>query len=118
LPWPPQLQDLKDYMRRTDDRDDAAMALELDAAVAHVEDQRAGDLDFDGTSSMLPAPAADIVTGTLQLAMRWFGRRQSPDGLVDMGELGSVRIPTTDADIERRLKIGRFRAPMVGVRSV
>jgi hypothetical protein len=31
-----------------------------------------------------------------------------------MGELGSVRIPSSDVDIERLLGVGRFRRPLVG----
>jgi hypothetical protein len=34
--------------------------------------------------------------------------------MVDMGELGTTRVPSVDPDIERLLGIGRFRAPMVG----
>jgi hypothetical protein len=52
--------------------------------------------------------------GTVRLAARWHNRRRSPDGMLDMGELGNARIPTGDPDIERLLGIARFRGPMVG----
>lgn len=114
MPWPPQLQDLKLEMHRDDDRDDATLQTSLDAAVEHVEEHREGDFDFDGTFPLLPGPGPKIVLGTLRLAHRWFLRATTPDGLVSMGELGSVRIPSSDVDIEEMLGIKRFRAPMVG----
>lgn len=114
MPWPPQLQDLKSDMRRDDDRDDAALQVVLDAAVDFVEEQREGDFDFDGSLPLLPGPGPQIFLGTLRLAQRYFVRATTPDGLASMGELGSVRIPSTDVDIERLLGVGRFRAPMVG----
>jgi hypothetical protein len=114
LPWPPQLQDLKSDMRRDDDRDDATLIVVLDAAVDFVEEQRAGDFDFDGTSTTLPAPSPQLFLGTLRLAQRYFVRATTPDGLANMGELGSVRIPSSDVDIERLLGVGRFRRPLVG----
>ncbi|MBB2500264.1 hypothetical protein H5411_14160 [Amycolatopsis echigonensis] len=50
--------------------------------------------------------------GTVRLAAREFARRRSPEALIDMGELGSARIPSFDPDIERLLGIGRFRGPV------
>lgn len=54
-------------------------------------------------------PPPDLHLGTLRLAGRWHTRRRSPDGLVAMAELGMGRVPSFDPDIERLLKIGRFR---------
>lgn len=113
MPWPPQLQDVKGAA--TDSRDDVALQDALDAAVAYVEEARAGDFNFTGSSlSLLPVPDPKVFRGTVQLARRWFQRLSSPEGLVDMGELGTARIPSVDPDIERQLGIGRFRGPMVG----
>jgi hypothetical protein len=113
--WPPQLQDLKDYLGLSDNRDDATLATSLDAAVEWVEGARAGDFNFAGDpDSLLPNPGQTLSQGTVRLASRWQNLRRSPDGLIDMGELGSARIPGSDIDIERMLRIGRFRAPMVG----
>jgi hypothetical protein len=113
VPWPPQLQDVKGGV--VDSRDDAALQDALDAAVAYVEEQRAGDFTFTGSpTSLLPVPDHKVFRGTVQLARRWHNRLNSPDGLVDMGELGTARIPSVDPDIERQLGIGRFRSPMVG----
>jgi hypothetical protein len=113
--WPPQLQDLKDDLGLSDGRDDVTLSTSLDAAVVYVEDARAGDFNFAADpDSLLPAPGSSIELGTIRLAGRWHNRRRSPDGLIDMGELGSARIPSVDSDLERLLGVGRFRAPMVG----
>lgn len=115
--WPPLLQDLKDDVGVTDSRDDDALSTALASAVAYVEgDQgRAGDFNFAADPlSLLPAPGPDLVLGTVRLAWRWHNRRRSPDGLIDMGELGTARVPSVDPDVERLLGIGRFRGPLVG----
>lgn len=121
LPWPPQLDDLKAELRidRSDTRDDERLQVVLDAAVAHVEEHRAGDFAFFGTETnsagaALPAPDHDFHLGTVRLAVRWHTLRRSPDGLVDAGDLGTVRVPPVPADIERMLGLGRFRRPLVG----
>lgn len=123
--WPPQLQDLKHDLKIKDNRDDSLLQSQLDAAIEHVEERRAGDFDFSGRPPVvdidvsddeypLPVPGHKICLGTIRLAGRWYNRLKSPDGMVDMGEAGSVRIPTTDADIEMMLGIGRYREPMIG----
>lgn len=120
LPWPPQLDDVKVELRidRSDTRDDERLQVVLDAAVAHVEAHRAGDFNFvgatAGTVAALPYPGYDFHLGTVRLAVRWHTLRRSPDGLVDAGDLGTVRVPPVPADIERMLGLGRFRRPLVG----
>lgn len=117
MSWPPTLGDLKAELKTPapDDRDDVALAAELAAAVAYVEQARAGDFNFlADPESLLPAPGPDLELGTLRLAVRWHDRRRSPDGLVDGGEFGTARVPTLDVDLERLLGIGRHRLPMVG----
>ena len=115
--WPPQLEDVRRELKRTTDdvADDLLLQELLDAAVAYVERERFGDFDFDGSSAsvLLPDPSPDLVKGTVRLAVRWHVRASSPAGLVDLGELGSARVPTVDADIDRMLGVGRFRRPMV-----
>jgi len=118
VPWPPQLSDVKADLGLAEDdtRDDVALATWLAAAIAYVEEAHAGGYNFDDADlfSELPTPGRTLVLGTVRLAERWFNRRRSPDGLIDMGELGSTRVPSVDPDIEKLLGIGRFRAPMVG----
>lgn len=113
--WPPDLDALKTELKSPDGRDDAALDACLAAAIAYVEDARAGDFNFLAVpGSLLPAPGPDLELGTIRLAVRWHDRRRSPDGLVDGGEFGTARVPTLDVDLERLLGVGRFRAPMVG----
>ncbi|HEX7038677.1 MAG TPA: head-tail connector protein [Trueperaceae bacterium] len=115
MAWPPTLDQLKRDMKIEDDRDDERLQQCLDAAVAYVERVRKGDFNFTtDPESELPEPTADLILGTLRLAGRWHIRRRSPDALVDMGELGLSRIATTDPDIERLLRIGRFQKARVG----
>jgi hypothetical protein len=116
--WPPQLDDLKADLGvpRTDTRDDAQLQVVLDAAIATVEQELAGSYNFRSASVLellLPTPPANVILGTIRYAIRWKTRSNSPDGLVDMGELGSARIPSFDPDIEQLLGIRRYRPPMV-----
>lgn len=114
--WPPQLDDLKAELgrARADTADDPQLQLDLDAAVAYVESERFGDFNFTGASgSTLPAVSADVFRGTLALAIRWWHRRRSPEGVIDLGDMGVSRITRVDADLERQLGIGSFRRPMV-----
>jgi hypothetical protein len=117
MSWPPVLADLKSDLKidSTDTRDDARLQAVLDAAVVVVARVRAGAYLFDQTDIAqfgLPLPTADIILGTLRLAGRWHERRRSPDGLVDMADLGSARVPSFDPDIDRLLGIGRFAGPV------
>ena len=123
--WPPQLADLKHDLKIKDSRDDAHLQSQLDAAIEYVEDRRAGDFDFSGGPPEvdtdlsdfvvpLPVPGHRICLGAIRLAGRWYNRLKSPDGLVDLGDAGSTRIPSIDADIEQMLGIGRYRKPMIG----
>jgi hypothetical protein len=120
--WPPSLADLKDYVGVSDERDDVTLMVALEAAISYVEDPidgvLAGSYNFSGATtgveSLLPAPTMRIVQGTVRYASRLHNLRRSPDGTIDMGELGNARIPTNDPEIERLLGIGRWRPPMVG----
>lgn len=109
MAWPPTLADLRSDREYDESitRDDAELQRCLDAAVAFVEHVRS-DLNFGGDAEK-PSPDAAVTLGTIRLAARWFTRRRSPDALVEMGELGSGRVPSFDPDIERLLRIGRYR---------
>lgn len=120
LPWPPDIGELKlDLRSRGEDpaaldTDDARLQPLLNAAVSFVQRVRPR-FNYDGDlGSDLPDPTADLRLGTLRLAGRWHTRRRSPDGLVEMGELGAGRVPSFDPDIERLLRIGRHALPVVG----
>jgi hypothetical protein len=111
--WPPLLADLQTDRGVTVGSDDTALSTDLASAVAFVQRVRP-TFNYDSDPlSCRPAPTADVWAGTLALAWRWFTRRRSPDGLIDMGELGQGRVPTVDRDIERLLGIGPFKAPVI-----
>jgi len=116
--WPPALSELKTDMKidATDTRDDARLQQTLDAAVATVERVRPV-YQYDPLVPAqfgLPLPPDDIRLGTLRLAGRWHTRRRSQDGMVFVSqEMGSARVPSFDADIERLLGIGRFAKPVI-----
>jgi hypothetical protein len=116
MSWPPLLADLKSDLRVTDTRDDDRLDECLAAAITYVEGVHAGAYDFagdDDSDPPLPAPGSDIELGTVRLAGRWHTRRRSPDGLIQMGDLGTARVTAYDIDIDRLLKIGRFRGPVI-----
>jgi hypothetical protein len=111
MTWPPTLADYKADQKTKSD-EDAAVQESLDAAVAFVERVR-DDLNFadDPLSGKLPV-TSDVLLGTIRLASRWYVRRNTPQGLLQMGDLGQVRLPAYDGDIERQLGIGRYRRGM------
>ena len=120
MAWPPALDELKTDMRlTTGDQDDARLQQVLDASVAFVQCLHAGVWAFgdpfalDADGQPLDDPPADIVLGTLRLAGRWHTRRRSPDALIAAGDLGTSRIPSFDADIDRLLRIGRHRRSVI-----
>lgn len=61
----------------------------------------------------LNAPDRDTHLGTIRLAARWYARRLTPSALIELGDLGGARVPSFDPDIERLLRIGRFRKSVV-----
>lgn len=81
-------------------RDDEALQRALDAAMEWVMDHRT-DIDYHGAWSV----PRYIRLGTIRLAARWFVRRISPDGLVNMGQLGTGNVMTVDPDIYQQLGI-------------
>lgn len=112
--WPPDLAELKDDMKiGTETRDDNRLQTVLDAAVSYVEDIHDGRWAFSDQLSALADPPASVRLGVLRLAGRLHLRRRSPDGLVSNGDLGVARVATSDPDIERLLKIGRFRGSVI-----
>jgi hypothetical protein len=115
MSWPPTLVDLKEDIKVPvgDTDDDVNLTRDLDAAIAFVVRTRS-DLDY-GTYPLPGAkvPDADLFLGTIRLAARWFARRRSPEALVDAGEMGSARVPSFDPDIDRLLRIGRYRGSVI-----
>lgn len=52
-------------------------------------------------------PSAAVVLGTVMLAARWYGRRNSPGGVVSFGEFGPAYVKNRDPDVATLLGIGR-----------
>jgi hypothetical protein len=82
------------------DRDDEALQRVLDAAMSWVQTHRT-DLDFHGSWTV----PVEVQLGTLRLAARWFTRRVSPNGIVQLGDLSSGMVMKTDPDIYMQLGI-------------
>jgi len=118
LTWPVTLANLKEDLKidANDTREDGRMAGDLASAIDYVTRVRKGAFQFDPadpTQWGLPLPTRDICLGTLRLAGRWTIRRRSPDGMVAVSaEMGSTRVASFDADIDRMLGIGRHRGPV------
>lgn len=82
-------------------RDDAVVREVLVAAMEWVEDHRP-DLSYEGPWTV----PAYIQLGTVRLCARWFIRRVSPNGLVQLGEMGSGGIiGPVDPDIANQLGV-------------
>jgi hypothetical protein len=81
-------------------RDESALEWSLYAAMQWVMDRRT-DIDYHGNWTV----PWDIRLGTVRLAARWFIRRNSPSGLIQMGELGAGQVPAVDPDIYLQLGI-------------
>ena len=81
-------------------RDDASLLRDLEAAMDWVEDHRP-DLSYLGAHTV----PRYVRLGTLRLAARWFVRRSSPTGMLDLGEGGAARVPYVDPDIYNQLGI-------------
>lgn len=105
--WPPSLADLKHEMQidPDDTTSDTELADALAASVTFVERVRS-DVVYTGGAG---GPTADLRLGTLRLAARWHTRRRSPDALIQMAEMGAARVPAFDPDIDRLLRIGKYR---------
>lgn len=88
----------------------------FDAAVEFVESTHAGRFDFGGGpyEPPLPNPGLLMRWGTVMLARRWHTRRRSPEMLVAAADQGSARVPWSDPDINRALRLGRNAFPDVG----
>jgi hypothetical protein len=81
-------------------KDDEALQRTLDAAMSWVQDHRK-DLDYFGAWSV----PTEVQLGTIRLAARWFVRRISPDGMVQLGDMSSGTVMRTDPDIYMQLGI-------------
>lgn len=54
----------------------------------------------DGADVTVPVEVEDLVQAITLLTGRYMARRNSPDGLLNMGELGVMRMTTIDRDVQ------------------
>lgn len=118
ISWPPTLENLKIDMGIpvNDTRDDAPLSYDFNAVYSFVAERKAGIYQFDATDPdqlELPEPGHDFRLGILRLAARWNSRRRTQDATIRMQELGIGRVASSDPDIDRMLKLGRYNG--VGV---
>lgn len=81
-------------------RDDEALQRVLDAAMSWVMTHRP-DIDYHGSWTV----PNEIRLGTIRLAARWFTRRVSPNGIVQLGDLSTGTVMKIDPDIYMQLGI-------------
>lgn len=113
IAWPPTLANLKADMgiQADDTRKDEQLSYDFNAVYSFVADRKKGLYRFDLTDPdqmQLPDPPHDFRLGILRLASRWNDRRRTKDGTIRMEELGIGRVASTDPDIDRMLRLGRF----------
>lgn len=118
ISWPPTLADLKVDMGipADDTRDDNKLSIDLGAAFDFAAERKSGVYRFDVTDPdqlELPEPDRDFRLGILRLAARWGDRRRTKDATINMQELGIGRVASSDPDIDRMLRLGRYNG--VGV---
>lgn len=66
------------------------------------------DVITDDDGNEIEVAPADLVQAVNILTARYLARRNTPDGMVGLGELGAVQVPYTDADVERLLNPWRY----------
>jgi hypothetical protein len=94
------VEDYKAWARidPADSTDDAAIAEATAAAAEALELRAPAGFAFDDTGQPLPVPSGIHQAGLL-LANRLMSRRNSPDGVVGVSDMGTARILSYDADI-------------------
>ncbi|PKQ20182.1 MAG: hypothetical protein CVT66_06260 [Actinobacteria bacterium HGW-Actinobacteria-6] len=65
----------------------------------------------DGEEITRPVDVEDLVQAVILLTGRYLARRNSPDGLLNMGELGVMRVGAIDRDVQSLT--GPYRKIMV-----
>lgn len=98
-------ESVKTWLGNPPKLDDAVLTDAWNAAEAYV----AGRCSWEGQDVDPPVPApADLVQAVNLLTARYLARRNTPDGLVGLGELGAAQVSFSDVDVERLMNPWRF----------
>lgn len=94
------LEDYKGWARidTADTADDVAIQEAVDAAAAALEVRAPAGFKTDDAGQPIPPPAPVHQAGLL-LTNRLMARRNSPDGVVGVSDMGTATILSYDADI-------------------
>ena len=106
---------VKTYLAITDDRDDEALALVVDAVNDQIVEWCGPPTVPDETGDVLDY-RPKFQQGATMLAARVYRRRNSPNGVEDYGsELqGAIYTRASDPDVAQLLGLGRYERPAVG----
>jgi hypothetical protein len=85
----------------TDTTDDAAISEAVDAAMGALEIRApvAFAVDPDTGDPLYPVTPGDVHQAGLLLTNRLMSRRNSPDGVVGVADMGTARVMSYDSDI-------------------
>jgi hypothetical protein len=87
---PPTVQEIRDWLRLSDSIDDIALEDGLRAAVEH--QQRTLRFPESGYTD-------DLRFACMLRVARYLARRNSPEGIVGVGDFGGIQIASSDRDI-------------------
>jgi hypothetical protein len=59
-------------------------------------------------------PDREVYQAAVNLAARWYRRRNSPAGIESIGDAGIAYVARFDPEIERALRIGSYRRAVIG----
>jgi len=100
----PTIDQIREWLRLTDDFDDVALQEGLDAALAHQQSV----LRFPVYSAAncnspelfdQPYYSDDLRLAAMLRTARYLARRNSPEGLVGFGEFGVAQVALSDRDV-------------------
>lgn len=100
---------VKDWLRITDARDDAVLAIVVPAVNNQVRGWRCSQVAVDATDW-----PDRIVAGATMLAARLVRRRNSPSGVEAFSSDGAAYVSRNDPDVGQLLGLGVHSPPTVG----
>lgn len=108
---PATLPGVKAHLGITDERDDGAITLAVNAVNNMV---RCWPCSLPAVGEADWAKTDATVQGATMLAARHFRRKNSPGGVESVGTLGAVYVQRNDPDVAMLLGLGPYAGPEVG----